>query len=76
MDAHFQDGTGSVSVILLTWKAANSSIMNGGNQSPLNLHKMHSQKWLTLQWRSFSEWGSDRVIYSFAKECSKYDSYG
>jgi len=46
------------------------------NQSPLRLHMMHSQKSLTLRWRSFSEWGSDRVVYCFAKEGCQYIGYG
>ena len=115
IDAHFQDGAGSVSVWLLTWQAANTSFMNGCNQSPLRLPKMHSQNcWrsvdahfqngavirsstflprmaasmmlmdsrdhvalqvpylldkqsLILRGRSFSQWGSDRVLNFFPK---------
>jgi len=65
-----------MSVLFWTQKAAITLIMNGGNQSPLSLHKMHSYKSLTLWWRSFSEQGSDRVLYCFAKEGRQYIGYG
>ena len=54
VDAHFQDGAGSLILSFLTWKAANTSFMNGCNQSPLRLPKMRSEKSLTLCWCSFS----------------------
>jgi len=50
--------------------------MNGCNQSPVRLPKMHRQKSLTLHRRSFSEWGSDHVIYSFPKKVCHYVGYG
>jgi hypothetical protein len=46
------------------------------NQSPHRLHMTHSQKSLTLHWYSVSEWGSDRVVYCFAKEGCQYVGYG
>ena len=76
IDAHFQNGTGSVSVLFLPRKAANTSFMNGWNQSPVRLHKMHGQKSLKLRWRSFSEWGSGRVVHCFAKESCQFIGYG
>jgi hypothetical protein len=36
---HFQDGTGSVSVILHIWKVANTLFMNESNQLPLSFTK-------------------------------------
>jgi hypothetical protein len=75
IDAHIQDGTQSVSVVFWTWKAANSSFMNGCNQLSLRLHKMHSQKLLKLRCHSCSEWGSDRVVYCFAKKGCHYVGY-
>jgi len=62
--------------LLLTRKTSNTSFINSCNQSPLRLHKMHSQKLLTLRWRSFSEWGSDCVVYCFAKKGCQYVGYG
>jgi len=50
--------------------------MNGCNQLALRLPKMHSRKSLTLRWSSFSERGSDCVIYSFAKKGCQYACYG
>ena len=70
VDAHLQDGAGSMMLIFLTWKAANTSFGNGCNPLRLRLPNMQSQKSLTLRWRSFSQWGSDHVGYYFAKkEC-------
>ena len=64
VDAHFQHGAGSMMLLFMTGKAANTSFMNGCNHLPLRLPKMHSQKSSMLHWRSFSEWGSDHnVIY-------------
>jgi len=76
VDAHFQDGAGSLIQIFLIWKAANTSFMNGYNQSALRLPKMHCQKLLMFRWSSFSEGGSDRVVYSFAKQNHQYAHYG
>jgi len=76
VDAHFQDGAGSLILLFLIWKAANTSFMNGYNQSALRLPKVHSQKSLTFRWSLFSERGSDRVVYSFAKKNRQYARYG
>jgi len=75
-DADFQDGAGSMMLLLLTWQAANTSFTNGCNHLPLRLPKMHSQKSLRLHWRSSSEWGSERIVYSFAKKGCQYVGYG
>jgi len=37
---------------------------------------MHSHNWLMFRWRLFSQWGSDRIIYSFAREGYRYIGYG
>jgi len=76
VDAHFHDGAGSMMLLFLTWKAANTSFMNGCNHSPLRLPKMHSQNSLTFCWPSFSEWGSDLIVYSFARKGCQYVGYG
>jgi hypothetical protein len=75
IDTHFQHGTGSVLGLCLTWMAANTSLLNACNQLLHRLHKMHSQTALMLWWRSFSEWGSHHVVYSFAKERFQYVCY-
>ena len=62
VDAHFQDGAGSLIPLFLIWKAGNTSFMNGCNQSAVRLHKMHRQKSLMLHGSSFSEGGSDRGL--------------
>jgi len=72
VDAYFHDGVGSLIQLFWTLKAANTSFMNGCNQSPLRLPKMNRKKSLTLHWLWFSEWGSDRVFYSFAKRGCQY----
>jgi len=74
VDAHFQNGAGSMRLLFLTWKAANASFKNGCNQSPLRLPKMHSQKSLMLHWRSFSEC-SDHVVYFFDTKHCQYVGY-
>jgi len=48
VDAHFQNGAGSVSLSSLPQKAANTSFMDVVSQSPLRLPKMEIQKSLTL----------------------------
>jgi len=76
VDTHFQNGAGSMMLLFLDWKAANTSFMNGCNHSPLRLPKMHSQKLLTLHWRSFSGWGCDCMVYSFAQKGCQNVGYG
>jgi len=75
IDAHFQDAAGSMMLLFWISKAANTSFMNGCVHSPLRLPKMHSQKSLIICWCSFSEWGSERMIYSFAKRRSQNVGY-
>jgi len=76
IDAHFQNGAGSMMRLFFTWKAANTSFMNGCNQSSPRLPKMDTEKLLMLCWRSFSEWGSDCVVYSFAQKGCQCVGYG
>jgi len=52
-DAHFHDGAGSLSLLLLPIKEANISVMTSCNQCPLWLPRMQDLKLLTLRWRSF-----------------------
>jgi len=72
VDADFQDQWGSLILLFLIRKAGNTSFMNGCNQSAVRLPKMHSQQSLTLRWSSFSEGGSDHVLYSFTQKGSQY----
>jgi len=71
-----ENGSQSILLIYLTQNAANSLYMQGGNQSPPRLHKMVCQKSLTLHWRSSPQWASDRIVYSFPKDGSKYIGHG
>jgi len=66
VDAHIQNGAGSVWLSLLPRKQANTTFMNGHNRSPLRLPKMQDHISLTLRWRSYSEWCRERVALSVA----------
>jgi len=55
VDAHFQDGVGSVSLSLFTLKAAHTLFMTVCYLSPPILPKIHNQQTLTPRWRLF--WG-------------------
>jgi len=61
VDAHFQDGAGSVSLLVLPIKHASASVMTICNLWPLRLPKMQDQKSLTLRWRSFPGWCRERL---------------
>jgi len=76
VDAPFQDGAGSISLLFLPLNAANTSFMNVSNQSPHRLPKMQSQKSSTLCWHSFSECGWQRVAIVSASKGSQYVIYG
>jgi len=60
-DAHFHNGAGSVSFLLLPIKQASTSVMTSCNQYLLRLPKMQDLKSLMLRWHSFSGWGSERL---------------
>jgi hypothetical protein len=60
IDAHFQNGAGSVSLSLVLIKAAYTSFMNVCIQLPLRLPKIQDQKSLTCHWLSFPGWGRER----------------
>jgi len=51
VNAHFQDGAGSVSLNHLPIQAANTLFMTICNLSPARLPRIHDQKLLTLRWR-------------------------
>jgi len=61
VDAHSQDGAGSMSLPLVPLKAANTSFMTICNQSPLRLPKMQDQISLTLRWPSYPGWAWECV---------------
>jgi len=69
VDAHFQDGVGSVSLSCFVIKAANTMFMAMCNLSPPWLPEIHDQQSLTLRWRSFSG-------YCRARVCVHFDHYG
>jgi len=71
-DAHFQDWAGSVSLLLLPIKEANTSVMTICNQCPLWLPRMQDLKSLTLHWRSFPGWGRERLSTYFDHKGGQY----
>jgi len=73
--AHFQNRTVSMSLPVLSMKAAYLSFMNVCNQSPCWLTMMQGQTLLTLHWCSFSECGRERVAFSFGFICGLYHIY-
>jgi len=72
VDTHFQDGAGSMSLLVLPIKHANTSVMTIRNLWPLRLPKMQDQKLLTLCWRSFSGWCREHLSPFFAYKGSHY----
>ena len=58
-DTHFHDWAGSVSILLLPIKEANTSVMTSWNQCPLWLPRMQDLQSLTLRWLSFPGYGSE-----------------
>ena len=50
-----------ISFAYLLIKAANHLFMDTCNQAPLRLPKMQDHQLLTLNWRSFSGWGRERL---------------
>jgi len=72
VDAHFQDGAGSLSLLLLPIKEANTSVMTICNQWPLRLPKMQDQKALMLRWHSFPGWGREHVSPFFEYKGGQY----
>jgi len=75
MDAHFQDEAGSMSLLFLPLKAANTSFIDIYSQLPLRLPMMQTQKSLTLRWLSISQWGSDHVSPCFVCKGGQYVGY-
>jgi hypothetical protein len=62
---------------ILSIKAANTSIIPVNcHCTAIELYKMQHSKWLTLCWRSFSDWGCDHVVISFAHNGCQYGDYG
>jgi len=66
IESTFEDGAVSMSLILLPPVAANIWFMEVSNQSLVRLPKMQDQKWLMLNWCSFSGWGRKRIADGFA----------
>jgi len=54
VDAHFQDGVGSISLSLFATKVANKLYITVCNLSPPRLPKLRNQQLLMLCWHSFS----------------------
>jgi len=71
-DAHLQDGAGSMSLLFLPIKKANTSIMTICNQCPLWLPRMQDQKLFTLRSRSFPGWGRECLSTCFDPKGGRY----
>ena len=71
-DAHFQDWAGSVSLLLLPIKEANTSVMTICNQCPLWLPRMQDLKALPLHWHSFPGWVREHLSTFFQHKGSQY----
>jgi len=71
-DADFHTGAGSVSLLLLSIKEANTSVMTSCNQCPLWLPRMQDLKSLTLHWRSFPGWCREHFSTYFNHKGSRF----
>ena len=50
--------------------------MDNSEEIAFQLPYVQDQKSLTLRWRSFSEWGSDRIACPFAYKDCQFIGYG
>jgi len=75
VDVHFQTGGETWSRSFLRVKATYMLVINNSDQINIELPYLQHQKLLTLRWRSFSEWGSDRVTSSVASKGCQYCYY-
>jgi len=53
-------------------EAANHSFIDRCDQAPLRLPKMQDYQLLTLDWRSFSGWGSEHLTTCLLYKCYQY----
>jgi len=60
---------------LLPIKTANASVKHNSDQISVYQPYLPNHKSLTLRWRSFSEWGAERVAVSYAYKSSQYIGY-
>jgi hypothetical protein len=70
--AQFQDGVGSVLLILLLIMPANILIMHSNNQHTIESPDLYDQKQLRQCERSFSEWERVRITFYFTSPGSQY----
>jgi len=61
---------------VLPTKAANILVMHNREQINAQIPHLLDQKLLMLRSGSFSEWGSDHVVYFVAKKGCQYVGYG
>jgi len=66
VDAHFDDGAGTVLQSVLPIKVAKNSIMTDYNLSEVWFPSLYDQRLLTLCERSFSWWGREGIAICFA----------
>jgi len=71
VDTHFHDWAGSILLSLLSIMPVNALFITIGNLLPARKYKIHHQESWTLHWHSFSWWGWECFIWSFAYEGSK-----
>jgi len=71
-DAHFEDGAGSVLLLVLPIKEANTSVMTICKQCPLWLPWMQNLISLTICWHSFPGWGREHLATQFDHKDGHY----
>jgi len=76
VDAHFQNGAGTVSLSLLHINSAYSSFINLWIQLPLRLPRIQHQKSLGRHGLPFLRWGRERVSLVFDYKRSQYIKKG
>ena len=73
VDAHFEDGTRSISLSFLRIKVINTVVMYNHCEITSQLPDEQDLKWWMFCWQSFSRWGRERVASFFAyKGCQQF----
>ena len=76
VDAHILNGAGSVLLLLLPMKEANTSVMTICNECRLWLPRMQDLKSLMLCWRSFPGWGREHLCTYFDHKGGQFSQKG
>jgi len=73
VDAHFQDGVGTVSQSVMPINGARNSFLTFCNLSAVWSPRIQDQQLLTHCWCTFSRWGRERFTFSFNfKVCQSF----